>query len=378
MIEGILFILYGVAAAALIMGAYRLRFALTHFKMKQLLSTAHMIEDLPSVSVCIPARNESHAMTECLQRVIASTYPKLEIIVHDDMSGDGTSSLIKAFAHDGVRFVQGDPLPEGWLGKNHALNNLLHEASGTYVLFMDVDTRISKDTIGQLVAYAQQEDAKMVSVLPRREDGFRASTLLAPLRYFWTLIFHRTDAPAVASNAWMIDRRDFTSTTRDFSSMSAVVQPEAVIAAQYAANGLYRFLIGTTMLGMTYEKKWRSQVQTSIRLLYPLLGAKTAYAIFIVIDLLILLLPVAVVVSGFFIGWTYVQLIAGILLLGFALLYGSYLKHVSRRGWIVSAAFWPALILQEVILITMSAIQYRRNAVTWKGRTVQLPSSGKS
>ena len=77
--------------------------------------------DLPSVTVCIPARNEQHALTDCLQRVLSSTYQKLEIIVLDDVSGDDTSALIKSFASEGVRFVRGSQLAEGWLGKNHAL-----------------------------------------------------------------------------------------------------------------------------------------------------------------------------------------------------------------------------------------------------------------
>ena len=79
---------------------------------------------LPSVTVCIPARNEDHALTDCLHKVLASDYEKLEIIVVDDNSVDNTSVLIKSFAHAGVRFVAGSELPEGWLGKNHSLQML--------------------------------------------------------------------------------------------------------------------------------------------------------------------------------------------------------------------------------------------------------------
>ena len=69
--------------------------------------------DVPSVSVCIPARNETHAMAECLERVLASDYPKLEILVFDDNSADDTSTIIRSFAQEGVRFVAGTELPEG-------------------------------------------------------------------------------------------------------------------------------------------------------------------------------------------------------------------------------------------------------------------------
>src|SRR5690606_12928997 len=99
-------------------------------------------QEYPSVSICIPARNETHAMAECLERVLKSDYKKLEVLVFDDNSKDDTSAIIRSFAQAGVRFVAGTELPEGWLGKNHALDVLSKEASGTYVLFMAVDTII--------------------------------------------------------------------------------------------------------------------------------------------------------------------------------------------------------------------------------------------
>src|ERR1700759_1043342 len=130
MLVFILYILYGLLILSSFYFLSKLVFAFNHFKMKTILSDSKMLKDLPSVSVCIPARNETHAMSQCLERVIASTYPKLEVIVLDDSSVDDTSVLIKAYAHAGVRFVEGSRLPKGWLGKNHALQGLLHEASG--------------------------------------------------------------------------------------------------------------------------------------------------------------------------------------------------------------------------------------------------------
>ncbi|MCD8561812.1 glycosyltransferase, partial [Candidatus Saccharibacteria bacterium] len=138
---------------------YTLRKVFQQHKAPHYTSSLTDGSDMPSVSVCIPARNEQHALADCLQRVIASTYERLEIIVLDDVSGDDTSALIRSFAQDGVRFVQGKALPPGWLGKNHALQGLLEEASGSYVLFMDVDTRLEPQAIEHLVRYAQSHRA---------------------------------------------------------------------------------------------------------------------------------------------------------------------------------------------------------------------------
>jgi glycosyltransferase involved in cell wall biosynthesis len=373
MIETILYVLYGVLVLALGVGVWKLRAGLKRFRITTIMTPAQMIETHPSVTVCIPARNERHALTDCLDGVIKSNYPKLEVIVLDDVSHDDTSALIKSYASEGVRFVEGSALPEGWLGKNHALQKLLEEASGTYVLFMDVDTRLAPDAIEQLVAYAQQEGAQMVSVLPRREDGWRASVLFSTLRYFWEIMFDRREAPATASNAWLIHRQTLLQRWGGFEPFKAAIQPESRFSTELLREGAYRFVVGTAALGVSYEKKWRSQLSTSVRLLYPLLGGRWSHAVIAVLDLLIFASPLYIILAGFAWGWGPQQFIAAALWLAIGIVYGWYARAVWLRGWAIAVLIWPFIVLQEAVLVAVSAERYHRRAVTWKGRVVKAP-----
>ena len=372
MLQVIVIVLYTVLIGIFALAVWRLRYAYRYFTMKTIMTSAKTIEEKPSVTVCIPARNENHAMSDSLERVIASNYPKLEVIVLDDSSGDDTPALIKAFAHEGVRFVHGSKLPHGWLGKNHALQGLLKEASGTYILFMDVDTRLGPDSIEQLVAYAQQEKIAMVSVMPRREDGRRASVIFSPLRYFWEIMFHRKSSPATASNAWMIHRQTLLKRWNGFEPFADAIQPESRLSAELMASNEYRFLIGTQQMGISYEKKWRSQLSTSVRLLFPLLENKWAHAVIAALDLIVVASPLFILLSGFFIGWNVHHIIASGFILIFAGLYGMYLKKVWNRGWIIGGLLWPIIVIQEAILVIASAAKYYRKTVTWKGRSVKI------
>lgn len=343
--------------------------------MKKLISVPEMLEELPSVSICVPARNEKHAMTQCLERLLASTYPKIEIIVHDDESGDETSVLIKSFAHEGVRFVEGKPLPEGWLGKNNALNSLLDESSGTYVLFMDVDTLVEPDTIGQLVSYAQGEQAAMVSVLPARFDGYRASVIFGTLRYFWELVKHTKKNPAASSSAWMINRRRFMKDYQDFTKFKNRIQPESDIAKAYSLSDEYRFLISTKLLGLGYEKHWRSQIDTSIRLMYPLYGFTLTRAAGTSIFLLLLNIPLFSLLTGIAIYDLQLIIISMTVHLFAIIFFALYLYRVRSRGWLLGSIVWPYLVAQELVVYIMSIIAYRTNSVTWKGRPVEVSFS---
>ena len=370
MLEGILYILYGILLGVAGVMARQLRFAIKHFTPPVYISEIGEEVDMPSVTVCIPARNEMHAVAACLDKVIASDYQRLEIIVLDDASNDETSSLIKAYAHEGVRFVSGHALPTGWLGKNHALKGLLKEASGSYVLFMDVDTRIAPNAVSNLVRYTLSKRATMVSVLPRREDGWRGSVIFSPLRYFWELMFHRTASPATASNAWMIHRQIFLDQFNGFENLKTVVQPESFVATELSKTDSYRFLMSTREFGIAYEKKWRSQLATSTRLLFPSLNNKIAVALVAVCDLLFLLAPTVLLVLSFFMPLGYIQLCVGAIVLLYASIYGAYAHRVWAKGWLLGALLWPLLLVQECILIGVSVVKYKRHTVTWKGRGV--------
>lgn len=332
------------------------------------------VKDLPSVSVCIPARNEMHALASCLEKVLASDYEKLEILVFDDSSADDTSVLIKSFAHEGVRFVPGTHLPEGWLGKNHALEVLAREASGKIIVFMDIDTHIEPTTISRIVSFAEDKSLEMISVLPFRADAFRASVLFGSLRYFWQLVFPGAHHPATSSAFWMIRRRTLLEMLGGFLPFSSSVEPEAHIARRLSAA--YQCLISGRELGVNFEKKWSSQIETGRRLLYPQFGGKWWAALIGIAVLALLNTPTILVLCGLVVQWTTIHTLALIILGMFMGLYGIYTSRMWQGGWWLGVLLWPYLILQEFILFILSVYSYWSGTVTWKGRSVTVAKAG--
>lgn len=370
MVSILMYSVYGVFLLLFIVMARQLHRSFKQGKTAVPLSPLALEADVPSVTVCIPARNEAHALAACLEKVIASSYEKLEVVVLDDSSVDNTSLLIKSFAHAGVRFVKGAPLPAGWLGKNHALQSLLHEASGSYVLFMDVDTRLEPLAIENAVRYAVSHHAAMVSLFPYRNDSLRPSVFASPLRFFWELLFNRSAAPAATSNAWLVRRSELETRLNGFENYKQAIQPESQLAKAFAKTGEYRFVISSRQFGVWYEKKWRSQLATSIRLLFPLLGGRVAFASIALLDILLLLVPFCLSVLYVLTGFPFVLLPAVGVCLLFVGLYGYYAWHMWRHGWALGALLWPLIVLQEAILVVVSIVQYIRGKVTWKGRSV--------
>lgn len=350
---------------------WRLRRSFIRFRVKKLYTA---VITAPSVSVCIPARNETHAMTDCLERVLASDYKKLEIIVFDDNSVDDTTVLIRSFAHAGVRFVPGDVLPDGWLGKNHALEVLAREASGTYIIFLDVDTMIDPTTISQLVGYITTERMEMISVIPGRDDGWRLSVLFGHLRYFWELVRSSRNAPATASALWMIQRETLIEHFGGFSEVKANVSPEASLAATFSTRA-YHCLVNNSTLGVSYEKKWQSQCETSRRLLYPMIGAVWFKGLLALLLLVVLNLPFFIVLTTLLIGWHMPQIVSFGLMVAFMMLYSTYTHHMWQKGWWLGGLLWPLVVLQELVLLIMSILGYARHTITWKGRLVTAKSS---
>lgn len=362
-----------IAFTALLFTSYKLSRAYKNNRFQPSKPLDIDVESLPSVSVCLPARNETGSMTECLESVLSSDYPKIEIIVLDDESSDNTSNLIKAFAHSGVRFVQGSPLPEDWLGKNHALHTLLDEASGHYVLFMDVDTRLSVSTITSLVNHATTRRLDMVSVIPQRYDTHRPSAWMGTLRFFWEIILDNSRRPATSAALWMVKRHKLNE-MRGFSLLHDQIQPEMYIARELSQSSGYSLLISNQQLGVSFAKKWSSQVETARRMLLPMLyNSVTSVFVGSGILLSIILSQAAWVVLALEGSWRlfFVEFSLGIFLAVVAI---GYYRLAWRSHWLIGVVLAPFVAWQELLLLLSSAIGYRAGTITWKGRPIKRPS----
>ncbi|HVA95279.1 MAG TPA: glycosyltransferase [Candidatus Dormibacteraeota bacterium] len=104
----------------------------------------------PLVSVLIPAYNELGAITYTVNSVLESDYPKLEVIVVDDGSTDGTADLLdEQFGRNpSVRVIH-----QPNHGKPTALSHGLAEASSSIIVTIDADTAIEPSAIRKLVRH---------------------------------------------------------------------------------------------------------------------------------------------------------------------------------------------------------------------------------
>ena len=108
----------------------------------------------PTVSIIIPARNEKYVIGRLLQRIVELTYPreKLQVIVVDDASTDGTGKIAQEFVthYNFIEVLHRDK-ESGGKGKPSALNYGLKRATGDIVLFFDADYSPPKTITEKLV-----------------------------------------------------------------------------------------------------------------------------------------------------------------------------------------------------------------------------------
>ncbi len=122
----------------------------------------------PLLSIIVPARNEEKHIEAALQSLLNQDYRNMEILVVDDRSSDGTAAILDRMAqvHNRLRVSHIEELPEGWLGKNHALHYGARHASGEFLLFADADVVMHPSTVSRAIRYMVQEQADHVTVGP--------------------------------------------------------------------------------------------------------------------------------------------------------------------------------------------------------------------
>ena len=136
------------------------------------------------VSAIIPARNEEASIARAVESVAAQLEVG-EVIVVNDQSTDRTGAILAELAMriPKLKVLDAGPLPDGWVGKNHAVAVGAAAATGEWLLFTDADTYHYPGSARRALADAVDHDAVLVSYSPEQEMETWWERALIPFVY---------------------------------------------------------------------------------------------------------------------------------------------------------------------------------------------------
>ena len=122
----------------------------------------------PSVVIIIAVRNEEDKLKEALTSLCKLSYSNYKILVVNDRSTDSSGKILGELQKEYDKFtvINIDKLPEGWLGKNHALHSGYKLSEEEYLLFTDADVVFGKDVLSKAISFSLTNNLDHLTILP--------------------------------------------------------------------------------------------------------------------------------------------------------------------------------------------------------------------
>lgn len=212
------------------------------------------------VSVIVPARNEEDNLPTLLDSLLRTRYDKVEILVVDDRSTDGTAAVARGYADRDprVRLIEGTQLPAGWFGKPWACVQGYREARGDLLLFTDADTRHSPELLGHAVGALESERRDLVTVIGRMICGSFWERVIMPIigallaiRFHPTVVNRaRRASEAIANGQFILVTRESYEAVGTHAAVKHEVAEDLAMAQLYFRAGRPQlFAFGLRLLG---------------------------------------------------------------------------------------------------------------------------------
>lgn len=338
--------------------------------------------DLPLVSILVPARDEAENLRRTLPHLLRTDYPRLEVLLLDDRSVDGTAAVAESLAReDGapLRVLRGTEPPPGWVGKNWACQQLAAAAAGEVLVFCDADVDAAPAAVRRTVAALQRNRAGAVTALPRqRLDGWMQAAVvpiiaqlpvlaMLPLRLIPII---PSPSLSMANGQWLA----FTRAAYDAVGGHAAVRDEVVedvaLGRLVKARG-HRLVvcIAASLLAVRMYDSAAGMREGFRKNLYPLLGGRRApFALGMTLLALAWIYPFFGAVRGTMAAMIPLALLAALRIAG------ALLMRQDARAVLLH----PVGALLAAGLAMESWIGHQRGRVTWRGRTVptRIPAPG--
>lgn len=113
----------------------------------------------PKASIIIPVYNVEDYLAECLLSAISQDYHNKEVIVINDGSTDNSSSILKEIQRKHPELII---IETANRGQSNARNTGIDAATGEYIIFLDSDDWIEKNTLSRCFEAIVEHNVDMV------------------------------------------------------------------------------------------------------------------------------------------------------------------------------------------------------------------------
>ncbi len=346
----------------------------------------------PKVSIIISALNEADTIEDAIKTKLNSDYPDFEIIIVNDRSTDGTREIIDRVAttDDRIKVIHIEELPDGWLGKPHALSQAVKIATGDFFLFTDADVFISKDLMRKSIAFCENKKIDQLGIGPMvfSNNVLMNTVLLTFFRTFflgtrgWAIDMPKF-RPFSGIGAYNLVRRSAFESTEGFEWLKCEIADDAGLAMMIQlAGGKVWVVLGLENLVVTWYPSLKEMAVGMERGSFATVGNFTLTGT-ISMALLMLTIELSPLLSLMMVGMPWLQWF-GLFNVVFGLI-----GVISLAAWmkcpVHAALLWP---IGSVIFLSMwirgGWLGWRRGGLIWrdtfyskemlkKGKRLSLP-----
>ncbi len=328
------------------------------------------------VTAIVPARNEEVVIATCIESL--ARQPEIaQILVVNDQSSDATADVVRN-SMKGIpvlRLLETGGLPDGWVGKNHALWVGVQQATSRWFLFTDADARHAANSAARALRIAHEQQAALVSFSPEQISRTWYEKALIPfvyLRLAKKFSYDRVNDPAsptaAANGQFLLIRRDVYDAIGGHRGVAGEVLEDVAIALRVKQAG-HRIWFGSgkglvrTRMYTSFKAMWEGWEKN----LYRLMGG-TPWAAFREMESTLPWIPFLLIFLGlkfpllFFVGVLF--------LIARQTIYG---LDLARNHYPFSFIFYyiPGAFLYAGVLWA-SYRSHVKGRIAWKGREYSI------
>jgi cellulose synthase/poly-beta-1,6-N-acetylglucosamine synthase-like glycosyltransferase len=322
------------------------------------------------ISVLVPLRNEEENAVAIIETLAAQeNLSDVEFLILNDNSTDKTFELITSAARGDSRFkiLQGSTLPDGWLGKPWALEQLSQSALGEMLVCIDADVRLSKTAIASAVDSMHEHALDFFSAYPSQVARTFGERMIQPLlQWSWIssvplAIAKRSSNPtfAVANGQFFAVKKSALMKSGGYSSIKAEVLDDMQMARVLLRNKFKGTVGNGALIAQCHMySSWSELRNGYAKSLWKGFGGVFGSIIAIALLVLTGIIPIVSAALGSPLGWFAFE----------AVLISRLISAKITRANLFDSLLHPISSVLLIYLIIYSWLM--RGRIQWKGRAV--------